>query len=233
MRRETRAAAQNVLDDLDFFREVFLKNAPTKRDIRQISAHLRKLLADGQLRIVAAPRCGRLNLVLPDNAPLFEANQTDDLLAVGFSNMFTMQVPAINCYTIADLQDPKPHLILLDGIKPTKSLNIEQFLSETVVRLRGLKVSYGDILKFICYHDFGVHFSGKWDERFKAIDEFRHVLSIGLQGEALRIVLGDMASTEKPGLLLDYAQATLLSVAVYLINSPEIIALEAQIRAEV
>jgi hypothetical protein len=234
-RAETLPAAKNLIDDLEFFREVFGHPTPRKRHIRQISVQLRRLLLDGQLKSVAAPRCGRLKLATPDNDQIFRDNLNKKVVAVGFSRMFDINTPMVNCMTrdeISSSNSANPMLWLLKGEKPTKLVTIDQFLSEIVLKYDGIDVNYGDIIKFICYHDFGAHATGKMNPKFQAIQQFRNAISVGIKNDKVEIIISDIDSLEQPGLILDYPQVILFSISAYIIKSDEICSLEDAIKSE-
>ena len=236
MRLKTLPAARNLLDDLEFFREVFANSAPKRRHIRQMSVHLRKLLIDDQLRIVATPRVGRVCLSVPNNEAIFAGNASKCIVAIGLFRMFSNNIPVINYITRDNTNNDtncNPRLVMLSGEKPVKLKNIDQFLAMPVLKYDGTIVNYGDIIKYICYHDFGAHFSGRFNNQFLALEKFRNVISIGFDGDHLSVVLSEIGSSERAGQVLDYPQAMLFSIAGYILNSPEIINLESLIRSGV
>ncbi len=235
MREATYEAAVVLLDDLQYIRETFAKANPTTGDVRRISGVLRRLLLDGHLSAVAAPRAGRLMLQIPDNLLLF-VNNPAPLIVVGFAPIFQMGVPFCEFVSVSDPiigAAGSTNLQLGKADHPTREVNIDGMLSDRIARWNGQFVTRADVLKYICYHAFGIHFSGKEDPAFDIIRHFRYILTFKRRGgNALEVVVSD-PGRELPGALMDYAHALTFSLGSYLVESQSVVALETLIEAEV
>src|SRR4029077_126368 len=71
--KTTREAAAAFMEDMPHIQEIVLKTDPDRAELRRLSNVLRRLLIDkgGDLRDIAAPRVGKLNIIAPDNKPFY------------------------------------------------------------------------------------------------------------------------------------------------------------------
>ena len=117
---------------------------------------------------------------------------------------------------------------------PFREVSVQGFLSDRVIRARGTLVSRADLLKFICYHDFGVHFSGREEPVFTLIRRFRNMVTFfNAPGGVLGIAVSDHfdASLQRET-LIDLAHAHTLSTGYYLATSADVVRLKVLIEAE-
>jgi hypothetical protein len=100
--------------------------------------------------------------------------------------------------------------------------------------LDGQLFTRADLLEFIGYHDFGIHFAGRAEPKFKAIQRFRNVLTFTVQeDENLRVTNAGFDSERPKDALLDLVQAHTFSTAYYLVEAPDVGRLIEVIRREI
>lgn len=238
MRVATHEAAVAFLDDLNFMCRTLALPKPTAGDVRRLSVIIRRCLLDGQLQAVAAPRIGRIKLVVPD----FEHWVTDvtfDFLTVGLPPLFGWKHGLFEFYRIDKIgvvKDDNSNFQLAPALPfPVRLVNIEGLLSNRVVRLCGTLISRLDFLKFVCYQDFGVHYSGREEAVFELIRRIRYFLSFFVtDDDILGVAVGDnYKATKPPKMLLDLAHAHTLATGYYMAISPDVARLAELIEAEV
>jgi hypothetical protein len=92
MIRATHDAAWAMIDDFHYMRDIFSKTQPTAGDLRRMSGTLRRILIDngGDIRKIAPPRIGRLELMAPDTLPIEKEGRKEpwDLLVLGRAQVF-------------------------------------------------------------------------------------------------------------------------------------------------
>ncbi len=67
MLADTKPAAAAFLDDIAHVRAVTHSKSPTPTEIRHLSNLLRRLMHEGDLSAIAAPRLGKIHLATPEN----------------------------------------------------------------------------------------------------------------------------------------------------------------------
>jgi len=70
---ETREAAFAFLDDYEHMAAIVSQVDPKKSDLKRASAIVRRLLVDGDLSRISAPRIGRIKLEAPDNNAFYKS----------------------------------------------------------------------------------------------------------------------------------------------------------------
>jgi hypothetical protein len=90
MTRATHDMALAMIDDFQYMRETLNKSQPTAGDVRRMGNVLRRILIDkdGDIRKVAPPRIGRIELMAPDTRPLEKTKELWDFLALGKAKLF-------------------------------------------------------------------------------------------------------------------------------------------------
>lgn len=237
MRAATHEAAIAFLDDLNFVSRTLSYPQPTAGDVRRLSVIIRRFLFDGHLNAVAAPRIGRVRVMAPNFESLL-ADTTSDFITVGFPPLFGTRQGIFECYRIAELdvmKDGNASLFMANGLQQFREVSIHGLLSDTVVRLRGDLISRSDFLKFVCYHDFGVHYSGREEIVFDLIRTVRHFLCFLMSEDgAINVSVSDAFNAKKPeNMLLDLAHAHTLATGYYLVVSPDLSRLGDLIEAEI
>jgi hypothetical protein len=189
---------------------------------------------DGDLRRIAPPRIGRINLTGPDNAPLVKQSDVTPwpLLSAG----------------VADVLGHNMHFLIIGpgtgkgfNFKHDETklipLSIDQFLSQKVLCYKGEWVNRRDVIKYIAHVGHGVHsfdVDGRSEEILKKI---RHALhyTFGEDG-GLKINFNVLVFSDQSMWVdrnaMDVVLLQLLSAARYLTISPDIVRLEEVIRTE-
>src|SRR5437868_1161900 len=87
----TREAAIACVEDVAHMRDVLSRLDPDRGELRRLSAILRRLLIDngGDLRRIAPPRVGRLELLIPDNKAIYAADRKNPYTFFGSASVET------------------------------------------------------------------------------------------------------------------------------------------------
>lgn len=234
MRAASRSTAFALSDDLKHIREIISKDQPSQGDIRRLSTLLRRILLDGDMRTVAAPRMGRIMLSAPQLKPYHHANErmpihlfvggTFEFNAASMANMHFGQMPL-------KMQQPAP-----DEVVP---LNIEQFLAQRVLCYEGRWLSRAAIIKYIVIAAHAAHSADpKKDPDYELLHEVRHRAAVRLTNGFPSVeFITDFGDTATDKLRfdrdrIDLALLLLHSTAKYLINSADVRKLEEMIDTE-
>jgi hypothetical protein len=232
MRAATYEAAFALLDDLSFIDQAVSKSAPSRSDVRRISGVLRRLLLEDHLTQVAGPRVGSLHFPIFDNRRTFEEIGAW-FVTVGFAPFY-----GLNNGVFSSFHTERPDgeaFVTIGPENPTiRDVKRDTLLSDRVARLGELEISRADVLKFICYHDFGVHFSGDDGASFDAIRRFRNSMTFFVDEHGRLNLTRQDLDTERPrGALMDLAHAHTFSTAFFLIRSPSVRNLVTVLEAEI
>lgn len=240
MRAATHDAAAALLDDLNYMQGALANRRPTGGDVRRLSGVIRRLLLDGHLQAVAAPRIGRMKLQVPD----FEHRVTDttfDFITLGPAPMFgyTDHHGLLEFYRIDEMGVVKDNNAVFqtaaDVAPPMRDVTIQGLLSDRVIRVQDATISRADLLKFVCYHDFGVHYTGREEAVFGLIRRVRNILTFFSHPTGvLGIKIGDHMNPKKPArMLVDLAHIHTFSTGYYLAKSADVLTLKSLIESEI
>lgn len=231
----TKEAAAALLEDLQHMREVLARDEHDRGEVRRMSALLRRIVLDGDLPAVAAPRMGRLTLTAPDNKPVYKAEKLGPypLFQSGGAQVFGVWMRAAMVDRAASARE-------LEGFDPerTVELNIDSFLSQRVVCIEGRWITRKSVIKFAANVASGVHSGSPTDDDEQAIARLRRSVSYSLKGQAAGISFDPGALTVSDAEFsyspdnLDPVLVELLAAALFLTTSPGVVALEAAIRSE-
>jgi hypothetical protein len=151
----TREAASNFVEDMGYIRETLGKaDKITPGELRRLSAVLRRLLIDNDLRSIAPPRIGRLSLLVPDNDPIYRAarKQTVSLFQSGGLHIFNNEIRALATNQTGSLRlDPT-----FDRTK-TIPLPLDGFLNQKILAHNNEWATRGQVIKYIANSGSGVH----------------------------------------------------------------------------
>ncbi len=234
----THETALAMIDDLQHMREVIAKREPTPGDIRRLSNPLRRILIDnnGDLRKVAVPRIGRIELLVPDILPLIRSGEKQPygFISAGVADVFGISVDAWMIEPGSRARKPPP------GYTPgrTVPVRIDGFLSQRVTCFNGQWVSRADIIKYVAHVAHGVHSGDPKEPNHELLKKIRHIATMNLDGEIPQVSFnpGAIALDDKPLVInraaLDFVLIQLISAVRYLTISPDVIRLEESIRQE-
>ena len=207
-----------------------------------MSAQLRRILIDREILAVAAPRIGKIHFRVPDDQDVLAQESSWRFIsghtarfrgALGFKPFF------FNGHR--DQGVPSGQVDFISSAEyttPARDVRLEVFCSDRIMRVDGEYITRDDVLKFVCYHGYGVHFSGKKLPIFDAIKKVRYCVTIqddravGEHVSTGMILAGIDAPRPKARNFLDIPLIHLLSTAYFLVTSTDVLALEEVIRLE-
>jgi hypothetical protein len=151
----TREAAAAFVEDMAYIREALGKaDRTTPGEIRRLSAVLRRLLIDKDLRSIAPPRIGSLSLLVPDNEPIYRAarRQKVRIFESGGIHVFNNEIRAIVTGQAGNLAlDPN-----FDKTR-TVAVSLDGFLNQRVLAHNDEWATRGQVIKYIANSGSGVH----------------------------------------------------------------------------
>ncbi len=234
----TLETAHVLADDLRFIRAVLIKPFSTAGDVRRIAVLLRRLLIEGELSEVAAPRIGRVIINVPDNKATIAASASEwRFHSANIPPMFSLPLDTMGSYSTGKIDPNAPPgstFVLPEPSGPNhkmRHVRIEGFLSDPVARHGSTLIRRSDVIKYICYRGHGVHTRGQEEPVFSLIEDARYILMVRRLGNAVELAtrdLGDKPPTKQPD-QLDLALLHLFSTAYYLCNSASVSELESLI----
>lgn len=234
-REKTREAAAALVDDLSFFRDVLVKEAPTAGDIRRLSAQLRRILVDGTLEKVAGPRVGKIRLLAPviDEVVRLNREQPYEYVSVGYVTMFGIEVS----WAILE-RGTKPRALKDFRPDALQELDPEHFMKQGVMVFQGTWITRREILRYMANVAEGIHSGEPKNYTDRLIRRARHMSKMSLDGgvPVLTMNVAPITEINLPPLLsktdIDGALVELWAAADLLTKSPDIRALEAYIDVE-
>lgn len=230
---ETREGALVMLDDLRYLRSVLAKTDPTPGDVRRLVPQLRRILIEGDLQKIAAPRIGRAKLLAPDVQPYLASNLVHPFrfVSVGEVYLFGFHLVSLSIRTGKNESF---------GQRQNLSLSVDKFLSQEVICVQGEWSKRADIIKYMAYLGGAVH-SGKskndptLDDRIRNIRAFT---SASFEDGGLNMKFGGRVMGLRENAMdfsrssIDFALIQVFSTAHYLVNSPDVQKLEKVIEAQ-
>lgn len=248
--KSTRDAAGAFVEDMEHLREVAKREETSRREIRHMSATLRKLIVDRDIEIIATPRVGRIFLTAPDIRPYHRVSEKLPFLLfmTGGANIFgghIRQMVGFDTHIKKGLDHDKVAKALMDRLPKgddavsTVQLNLDNFAQQRVMCYRGRWITRQRIIKYLANISSGVHSGAPKDDDDKALAQIRSssAISIGKDG-GLHLDLfkngvdsDEMTITHTPE-AVDLVLVEVLAAATYLTISPMVIELEATVRQE-
>lgn len=233
--KETWEAAAAVMEDLAYFRSLLDTEEPEKADLRRSSGVLRRLLIDGDLNKVAAPRIGRIHLQAPDNKPVYVSSRKEPLpfFMSGGASIFGVW---LRCAT----SERSGHARPLPEFDPDRliDLRLDSFCKQHILCFEGNWISRADVIKYVAHVSSGVHSGKPQSDIEKLIDRLRHTVKLSLNGDTTRIWFNQdvFDKIELPiqydPKAIDSVLFELLATMHFLVNSPDTVRLDAEIERE-
>jgi len=231
--RETQEAAAALMEDLAYLRSLLDTDDPEKADIRRSSAVLRRLLVDGDLSMVAAPRIGRFYLQALDNKPLYVSSRKEPFpfLLSGGAPIFGIW---LRCAMVERAGQPRQ---LPKEFHPDRlvDLRFDNFCRQNVLSFEGQWVSRSDVIKYVANVISGVHSGKLKTDTDSLINRIRHAVTLSVVGDKTTIAFNpdvfhkiDLPIQYDPK-AIDPVLFELLVTIHMLVNSPDIVRLEAEI----
>jgi hypothetical protein len=163
---KTQSVAIALLEDLEHLREMAGGWHHTSAELRRASSILRRLLIDGDLHKVGAPRIGKMLLKIPDYTKFYRAAENAGEFAL-FASFDQIQIASPKNMTrkmsLALHTTPGDR-----GMKYTQ-VKIDTFKTQKVFCFDGKWVSRADVIKFVANNASGVHSSEPSDHILPSI----------------------------------------------------------------
>jgi hypothetical protein len=238
LKAETASAARALVEDLADLRAIVAEDDPKPKDIRRFSAQMRRILTEGDLRKVAAPRVGRIEIDAPDLRLLYRSNEQWPILFAS-AELVTMHGILTSAIVFDKFDRP-------DQARDLEALNLdarvlltpENFLAQRVICYEGKWVTRGDIIKYVAIVAHGVHSedASKYPS-WQLLRKVRHAVVRTLKDDMPNFEINEAAyGLDDPAIYegpdrWDMALVPLVSTAQLLTASPQVVELEAIIRA--
>jgi hypothetical protein len=151
----TKEAAAAFVEDMTYLREAVQRaDRTTPGELRRLSAILRRLLIEKDLRSIAPPRIGSLSLLMPDNSAIYTATrkQSVRIFESGGIHVFNNEIRAIITGTRGGISlDPA-----FDKNK-TVAVSQDGFLNQRVLAHNDEWATRAQVIKYIANSSAGVH----------------------------------------------------------------------------
>ena len=233
----TKEAAAAFVEDMAHIRQMLTTQEHLPGQIRLLSAILRRLAVDNDLRSIAPPRVGPLSLLVPDNSEIYHAakKQRLSLFASGGMSVF-------NCECRALVGGEGREFVLPSDFDRKKliSVSLDGFLTQKVLAFKDNWFSRKQVIKYVANVASGVHSSHERSREDIMLSSLRQYMKLTAHGGGARIDVTWSAYanphhptpfTWKPE-SVDFVLVELLSAAHFLSISPDIMTLESSIRTE-
>lgn len=245
LRAVTAPAAKALAEDLNHVRDVLSRRSTSTGEIRRLSAVIRRLLIDGDLLDVASPRVGKLLVQACDCTPFYEYEKHGEVLffASGGAPVFGLNLHAMMYFRappggLPNL--PAPELKLI-------TMRIDNFLAQRVMCMNGEWISRRGAIKHIANYGSGIHSKTPDGDEATIISLMRQCATYTVEGGKVKAhMLPHFGKDSFPAEFsvyppweapfpvdtLDPVLLEVLAAGSFLVNSPDILALEAAIAAE-
>ena len=232
-RKETHEQAIALVEDFARFRAVLASKSLSSSDVRGMAPHVRRLLIEDDLRKVADPRVGRLQITAPVIGPYvvqsastpFRIFVTGGINVAGYmQEMFVVRYGPGNG-PLGPLGNPGDRM----------SLSLDRYLSQDALCFDGQWIRRRDIIKFVANYASSVHSKRAPSEVDQLLARMRNEFGMSSQG-------GAVVTMPRPPALqgeykhqpdqIDVAQYEMLCTVHHVLQSPDVHRLEASIRTE-
>ncbi len=222
-------------EDLQHIAELCRKPSVSQQEIRRVSTSVRRLLVFKDINKSASPFGLRLRFRAPNTRPLAQA------CAQGGAQYFQAATISFRGVELAALYVAKgtriPEMATFD---PDHRVDwkLAAFLKQPVFLFEGQMANRGDVIEYIANKAGGTHFDLRRPGAYQLLDHIRGVLSIGMRGNAPLVAL-HIDRVEKPSKdfsprkeSIDPVFIELLATCRFIAESPTVINLQEQIKAE-
>ena len=235
MNLETRDAAFALAEDLQHIRAIVAQDYPTSSDVRRLSAQLRRILVEGDLRKIASSRTGKIEIIGPDLRSAYRQNDKNPFLFLSGDVVTTHKV-IMSAIVISEQNSPSH----IPGYDPdaTVPLPIEAFQNQRVLCFRGKWVTRSDIVKYVANVAHGVHSGSVRDPEHSLIKDIRHTISVSMTDGSPNVAISRVALEDRNFPIIgdprkiDVALMCLISTGQYLTSSQSVLDLERSISEE-
>ena len=234
----TKEAAAAFVEDMAHIRELMAKNDWSSRELRHLSAVLRRLFVENDIRSIAPPRVGRMFFTVPDNSDFYHATKKHFLF------MFVSGGPTLfghDCRALVMFKGKQPHpdLSLIDKTRSV-SLPLDGFLSQRVLAFDNKWISRRQVIKYVANNASGVHSLAVQTEEEHAMTRMRRYMKVEALCGGLKLTVDhsihDIADYIPPfkwsNSAIDFVLYELYSAAHFIVTSPSATELESVIISE-
>ena len=228
LRASTHDAALVLVDDLQHVRQIVTQEMHSAGDVRRLSNQLRRILVEGDLRKIAAPRLGKIEIDAPDLRHIYRADEKKPFLFIAADGLQThgLQMAAMR-------MDEGPNAREIPGYHPDQMvrLRIETFQNQKILCVRGAWVTRADVIKYIANVASGVHSGDAKEPAYKLIRKIRHacIVTVNNGVPSISFNIEVLASDDPPisfnPAVIDIALMHLISTAQFLTSSENVIEL--------
>ena len=242
---ETAPAAQALLQDLAYIREVISRRATSNGELRRLSGVIRRILVDGDLINIASPRVGKLLLCSPDRKAIYatESDARICFFASGGAPIFGLNLRAIALWNAGKIKGVPASIqnINLEAMDRMVEMRVDNFLSQRVLCLNNFWISRRVAIKHIANYGSGVHSQTPDTNEDKVAALLRTACEYNVENGQVKIhVLPQWGQDSAPFLFkleepwqepyptdfLDPVLLEVLAAGVFLANSPGVRELE-------
>jgi hypothetical protein len=151
----TKEAAAAFGEDMAYLREALERaDRTTPGELRRLSAILRRLLIENDLRSIAPPRIGPLSLLMPDNSAIYTAARKHSvrIFESGGVHVFNNEIRAI-------ITGARGGIALDPAFDKNKTVTVSQdgFLNQKVLAHNDEWATRAQVIKYIANSSAGVH----------------------------------------------------------------------------
>jgi len=181
MARATRELALALLEDIRHLRGVVTRPIPHQDELRRASATLRRLLIEGDLSKVAAPRIGKVVLRQFSNEMFYRthavrgyaffANCGVDIGGVVFRGI-SVEQRELNADQVR-IDYTKQNAVSPDTLEDVR---LDNFLSQQIMHFNGVWISRRAVIKYVANVASGVHSGSNTDNMDIALSRIRQTV---------------------------------------------------------
>jgi hypothetical protein len=232
----TREMATVLLEDIDHLRAIARSQSPSKGDLRRLSNTLRRLLVNGDLKSVAAPRIGKFTFVAPDNSAIYEAEGKEPyrFFCSGGADIYGRHIgPTLIC------DEPR-----ISGNPPNRSphqllrLRVDPFLAQPILCIEGHWANRRQAIQYVAIVASGVHSNAPESTLDQSLYRISKAVRFTYNNGRVGILfdIGNLHGTRPmfrhEPISIDPVLFEILATAHWMIRSPDLSKLESVIRAE-
>lgn len=230
----SRHAAEAFLEDVELMRDIMDRRERTGADVRALSVSLRRLLVDSDIHVVAGPRVGKISLVIPDNKPIYKRADMK-----GVAMWISGGAPIFNVMMRGAVVVASSVTFEQDNLDARVPVKLDGFLNQRVIYFRGIWINRREVIKFVANKAGGAHAGPPQNHAEETLTYLSYAVKHYIMEDDIpafliddKAVLNGVAKVEYLPNNMHPAFMEVLAAAYFLLESPDILALHAAVRAE-